>query len=337
MRRITQIKNLSERRRLPRLGKIRGGVKVPTDSGGFRPKETPWFVVPDEVAKKIGTDQPTELNVLIPVEDTNVSFPQAYELYGSGKGLKCTGDGEIAFRMNEQTKEMEERTCPCEYLEQKKCKQRAHLMVILPDVSMGGVYQLDTSSYNSIVDINSSIEYVRGLVGRVAMVPLKLRREPRETHHDGKKQIHYTMSLVLDATLDQIKSWSESTSRVLSAQQTYSLPAPVQENPEEEDDSGNMAVARNLATAKSIAEAVDKSEPGDVVIVGNDGVVELREELQSMAPAIEYITLLNKIGAATNADEVNQTLDLANKLTVPDHKVAVRKAAAKRMQELIKR
>lgn len=228
--RPTTIKGLSEQRRLPRLGKIRLGVrKVSQKSGKEYPTETEYFVVPPEVAKVYG-EKPTEIDVMIPVEDTNTSFPQAFEMYGSGKGLKCVGDGETAFRHDEKAQDMTEVDCPCDCLETGACKQRAHLRVILPKVNVGGVYQIDTSSYNSIIDINSSIDYIRALVGRIALVPLKLKRVATETHHDGKKQTHYTMKLELEADIQFINTLRENTSRILTFSQ-YSLPAPVLENP----------------------------------------------------------------------------------------------------------
>src|SRR3990167_6183180 len=97
------IKGLSEQRRLPRLGKIRLGIKkISQRTGKEFPTETSYFVVPPEVAKIYG-ETPTELDVMIPVEDASVRIPQAYEMYGSGKGLKCIGDGELAYRYDEKT------------------------------------------------------------------------------------------------------------------------------------------------------------------------------------------------------------------------------------------
>lgn len=248
MRRYTKIKNLSEQRRLPRAGKIRLGYK--TDKG--RPVETPYFIVPDEVKRCYG-DEPTMLDVLLPVEQEEVMFPQAYEMYGQSRGLFCTGDGETAMRFNDDTRTMVDRECPCEYLEQNKCKKRGHLMVMLPRVSVGQVYQIDTSSYNSIVDINSGIDYIRALIGRVAMVPMKLLREATETHYDRKdkdgevkrvKQTHYTMKLVFDGDLDSINQLRSDSTRVLLSTSALALPQPVRENPEAADvaaiDDGDM-------------------------------------------------------------------------------------------------
>lgn len=247
MRRFTQIQGLSQIRRLPRLGRIRGGVKVKKKGGDkrcqhkpeescvwcTRPSETNYFVCPPEVQKVYG-EQPTELDIMIPVNDLSAIFPQSYEMYGSGRGLKCTGDGSQAMRYNEESKSMVEVECPCELLEQKKCMQRGHLSFILPKVSVGGIWSMTTTSFHSIVDINSSLDYVTALIGRFAMVPLKLKREPRETHHDGKKQIHYTCRIELEGNIDFLNALKENTTRILAGPQ-YVLPAPEKENPAYDD------------------------------------------------------------------------------------------------------
>jgi hypothetical protein len=226
---FTRIKGVSERRRLPRLGKIRLGVKaVSTKSGKEYPREVDYFVVPDEIAKVYG-DRPKELDVMIPVNDLDIIFPQKYTWYGQSRGPKCIGDGERAMRVNEQG-EFEERECPCELLEEGKCQRRAHLMLILPKVSLGGVYQIDLGSYHSIVDINSGLEYVEALIGRFAMVPLKLRRVPRDTYGSGSKQVHYTLSIHADVNIDMLNTLRENTQKVLMGTQ-YALPLPESINP----------------------------------------------------------------------------------------------------------
>jgi hypothetical protein len=226
---FTKIKDLSDRRRLPRLGKLRLGVKLKSRRTGKEyPCETPYFVCPPEVQKVYG-ERPMELDIMLPLNDPEAVFPQRYIWYGSAKGAKCMGDGEKAIRLNEETGELEERPCPCEMLG-TGCSERAHLLVILPRVNVGGVYQIDIGSYHSIVDVNSAIDYVQALIGRFAMVPLKLRRTPRETHGSGRKEIHYPLQITLDGDINLINALRENTTRVLAATH-YALPAPVAENP----------------------------------------------------------------------------------------------------------
>ena len=224
----------STNRRMPRLGKIRLGIKVRNAQKKEYPKETPYFVVPPEVARVYGTE-PTELDVMCPLNDPELFFPQKLAMYGSSKGLVCHGNGQHAERKDETTGKWQARSCPCEFRKtpdnpKGACAEVGHLMVLLPKVNMGGVYQISTSSYHSVVDLNSGIDYVQCLVGRIALVPLKLRREPRETHHNGKKQTHYTLTLTLDANVEGINQLRNDSTRILQHAQ-YQIEGPVEENP----------------------------------------------------------------------------------------------------------
>jgi len=228
---VTRINGLSDRRRLPRLGVIRLGIKAQSEKSGKEyPVETDYFVVPDEVAEIYG-GKPKELDVMLPLNEIEAVFPQAYKYYGSSKGLKCQGDGNVSYRINSETKTMEEGECPCDLLEEGKCKQSGTLMVILPKVSVGGIYQIRTSSFNSIVDVNSGLDYVQALLGRFALVPLTLRRVKTETHHDEKKQNHYTLQIIFDGDINTLNALRSDNNRILEGPR-YQLPAPVEQNPE---------------------------------------------------------------------------------------------------------
>ncbi len=253
MQPFTVIKGVSERRRLPRLGKIRLGVKVLAKNGQTYPAEVDYFVVPPEVAKEYGP-KPKALDVMFPVQDRGMIFPQALKWYGSGRGLKCIGDGERAERKNEQTGQPEIISCPCPLLEQGQCRQRAHLQVILPKVNYGGVYQIDIGSYHSIVDLNSGLDYVQAFIGRVAMVPLVLTRVPRETFGGGQRRVHYPLQLTL-ATNDTawINRLRTETAAILERQATLVLPAPVDENPEYDD--GVVVPEAEFQPPADVAEA----------------------------------------------------------------------------------
>lgn len=250
--RITRIKGLSDRRRLPRLGVIRLGLKALSKGGKEYPKETSYFVVPEEVAKEYG-NEPTELDIMFPIDDIDAIFPTAYKHYGSSRGLKCSGDGEKAYQVDPETRNLQEIACPCGLLEQGKCKQTGTLMVMLPKVSVGGIYQITTSSFNSIVDINSGIDFVSALTskdgispGPFAMLPLKLRRVKTDTHHEGKKQVHYTLQITTSWNLEQL---SEIRERKIVGQIEYQVPEPLDTNPEldpvdiiDEEDEGKGPV-----------------------------------------------------------------------------------------------
>jgi hypothetical protein len=237
--------------------------------------ETDYFVLTNALGvEKIYGPQPKELDVMLPLNDLDSVFPCSYKYYGSSRGLKCEGDGETATRVNEESKEMEKVTCPCSLLEEGKCKQSGTLMVMLPKVSVGGVYQIRTTSYNSIVDINSGLEYVAALCGRFALVPLKLRRVPIETHHDEKKQTHYTLQIIFDGDVHTLNNLRLDSQRVLEHPR-YQLPAPVETNPEsdavdiivdDEEKAPAQAAEEKAQAPETKTEApAQKEKPG-----GND-------------------------------------------------------------------
>ena len=80
------IKNLSETRRMPRLGIIRLGIKVTNAEGKTYPKATDYFVCPPEVQEVYG-ERPKELVVMFPVNDRELITPQYYRCYSRTRGL----------------------------------------------------------------------------------------------------------------------------------------------------------------------------------------------------------------------------------------------------------
>ena len=219
---ISRIKGLSEIRRLPRLGKIRlgerrtsrGGKEYPAALGHFKFDEESVQEYPAIV--KLYGSEPTELDIVLPLDETEKVFPQAYKLYGSGRGLKCKGDGERAFQRvcskcnstdcdcEDPAFEFTETACPCKLKDTGHCRPMGSLMVMLPKVSLAGVWQIDTSSYHSIVDLNSGIDFVRALCGRVAMIPLKLRLVARTVHPEGQATTVHTLQLECGLTQERI-------------------------------------------------------------------------------------------------------------------------------------
>src|SRR5437899_8542928 len=157
---------------------------------------------------------------MLPSDRVEDIFPQNLAWFGRSAGLKCTGNMEEAHRLDAESGQWKPIKCPCEHLKSDdnpkgECTEAGNLIVILPEVSMGGTYQIRTGSYHSVVDINSGLDFVRALVGRISLVPLKLRRVARETHNNGKRQVHYTLSLTLDANVAGVNALREDTKRVM--------------------------------------------------------------------------------------------------------------------------
>jgi len=190
------IDELSDIIRLPRKGKIRLGIKVEGEHSTY-PQKVDYLVCPPEVQEVYGP-KPTKLDIIFPSFDLEVIAPQYYRCYRRTYGLVCKGDGKTCRTKidlatgtlaDRNTKEWEYKEMKCggedcpEY-EQKNCRRVMNLQVILPYVKGLGVWQIDTSNRNSIINVNSIISFLKAATGgRFAMIPLSmlLVKEERQT------------------------------------------------------------------------------------------------------------------------------------------------------------
>ena len=203
------IKGVSELRRMPRLGKIRLGIKqVSARTQNPYPVATDYFVVPEEIKGYVG-EKPKQLNIMFPLEDPKEFAIQWLRCYSFTQGLVCKGDGMIGRRKvdvitgalaNHTTIEWEWQdglpcdpdTCPEYSSEKPQCRRVMNLLFLMPDVPGFGVWQLDTSSFYSIVNINSCLDLIKRLCGRISFIPLTLSLEPQLVEPPGikRKTVH---------------------------------------------------------------------------------------------------------------------------------------------------
>lgn len=297
------IKGLSETRRLPRMGKIKLGImKTSKQSGNKYPEEVDYFVCPEIVQRTYGP-KPKELLIIFPVEREDIFFQQWYKRYGNGV-LLCKGDGEDARYWDFEAGKYASRKCPCHYLEEKKCTAVGTLQFILPEVEeAAGVWQIDTGSKNSIIDINSGIDYIRSICKRISWIPIKLVRAPMETQRiegkEVKKGKHWTLKFSLEGmTLPQLQAAAQVEPH------TYFLPEPDEEQPEDLfPKNGFKPEEEKTEEEKEKSEPfkdedIDSGEPQEegqqelktVLIVTADGA---RRKV-SRAQALEYFNNIKK-------------------------------------------
>lgn len=294
MTRFTRIRGLSDDRQLPRIAKIRLGVKVPNKSGrGDHPDEVAYFVTRPEDFRKpaafkrfraIYGEKPTRLEIMFPIEDLGAIFPQAYKKYGAG-GLRCTGDGFEYFRIAKEDGAKSKGKCPapgsCTYGD-PDCKQVGNLQFLLPRVDWGGTFQIDTSSKIAIVKLNSAFDYFRSMAGRLRFVPLLLCREPQEISHDGKKTVHYPMNLRFPDSKAEIVKLLESAKEMREVFDVFK-PTVLLELPSRTEIEGDLY--RNETTRKAIEGGAtdvlpkDEEPPDDHDEPEPDEKEEEREEL----------------------------------------------------------
>jgi len=224
---------------LPRLGKIRLGIKKLSAKGVPYPAEVDYFILDPETSDQDRTnqlkkqfvdlygDKPKRIKIMFPPAAPELFFAQWYKRYGSGSLLKCKGDGEIAETTQEFAAGLEKigetergfiqvkcngpecvyQTGNNEFCPKPQCATMGALQVILPELSGIGVWQISTGSYNSIVNINSALEWIKGLCGRYAMIPLWLMRVPQDIAYEGKKSKHYILQIDQNISIGEIQKF----------------------------------------------------------------------------------------------------------------------------------
>ncbi|MGB9879995.1 MAG: hypothetical protein ACPLRM_04460 [Anaerolineae bacterium] len=216
------IKGLTDVLRMPRLGKIRLGVKEKGEDGYERPKATDYFVVPPEVAAVYG-ERPQTLDIAFPVDNLEQVFEVWYKRYGQQAGLICRGDGETAwlaldyaksaFGLQEYGIEVRRdgefykdgvrlqvsfggafggkawlqvpcKGLKCPLFQAEKCSVTGQLSVLLPRVpGLLGIYTLTTSGIDSILNIiGAATLFQRMSGGHLAFVDMRLRLRMEEKH-----------------------------------------------------------------------------------------------------------------------------------------------------------
>ncbi len=255
------IQGLTEQVRMPRLGKIHLGVKVKNAKGTEYPSATDYFVCPEEV-RKVHGEKPTVLPIIIPVEDADIWASQYYRAYSNTRGLTCRGDGMSCRRMidtktgamaNRDTKTIEWREATCDGREcpdykDKKCSEKMCLQFMLPDVPGIGVWQIDTGSINSIRNINSAAAMIKGICGRVRMIPLLLSLGKQEVLNpdDGKKKMVNVLSMTHKESLHKLLTDSVTPIHELLAP----VPDDTQDAPLDEEGAGQADIEQAEQDAK---------------------------------------------------------------------------------------
>ena len=236
------IKGLSDIRRFSRGGKIRLGEKRKNANGAEYPAKLDYFLFDPEdpamlpVFKDRYGEKPRRIKIAFGSEDVATVFPQYYKLYGTS-GLVCKGDGERATRLADGGK-MVELDCPgpanCQFALSKGkhgkpgCKQVASLQFFIPEMPVMQVWQIDTSGFHSIVNINSQLEILRQIRGRISFIPVDLIVKPVQAQVDGKKVWVYALDLVVGVGLSQIAALQP----LVGHDDTLALPPPDESTPD---------------------------------------------------------------------------------------------------------
>ena len=271
------IEGISDIRRMPRLGKVRLGIKVQPEGEGKNPypRATDFFVVPGEIKELVG-DKPKKLNIMFPTEEVEKFAQQWLRCYSFTQGLVCKGDGRSATRkLDVETGDIARHTTQawefrdnwgcdpdtCEQYQEKQCRRVMNLLFMMPDVPGFGCWQLDTTSFYSIVNINSCIDLIRTICGRISFIPLILSLEPIEVSPPGitKKTVHI-LTVRSDFKLADIQRLGRTRPELITMPSLDEEEAPEDLFPEQKVVEAEARVAGEVPPA----EPVEEKTPDDV-------------------------------------------------------------------------
>jgi len=294
------IRGLTEQKRLPRVLKLHLG-EPPTEGRNHPVKTDYFVVHDDEplaaLFHETYGDKPKELRIIFPPAsesgktEAECCANQYYYAYGSGTGRTCKGDGykadalldadvmertggevQLASWATSKSKRVAWHTIdcagsgyegkpPCPMFETKKCKRLMMLQFFLDGLPPDGICQIDTSSINSIRNINDALNMVEKLTGgRISLIPMKLRVVPKDVQHDGKKVRVYVLQLQAERQMHELIDAIEKP------RAQFLLPAPDDEVPEdlvgEEEEA--LPVGGDYIPPESTESPAAPATPADV-------------------------------------------------------------------------
>ena len=291
---MSPIKGISDKRRLTRVGKLRLGEKKKAASGSEYPSAVDYFLCKEDestsenAARAFAHDygvKPKEIKICFPSNEPDKFFEQWLKRYGKTRGLICKGNGETASAVDEATGEMVDIDCDpseCPYYEKKQCREVASLQFFMPDITGIGAWQIDTGSYNSIVNLNSAIEQVMLLTGgRIAFVPLELIIREKKAHfRDANGKEISKMVNVLDIAMERL-----DVRKLLASAQSVSASFGVL--PESTEAPGNLftedALEANDSGVVLEGELIEEDGPSE-----EDIRAGLRDEIKTTCEAMKW-------------------------------------------------
>lgn len=370
------VPGLSDARRLPRIGRIRLGVKKKNERGKEYPVETDYFVIDRPAAAatpferelydnftRVYGEKPKALDIILPLEEREAFFPQAYKQYGAA-GLKCVGDGVTAVRLAPDGRFHDvESGCPgpdlCPFSlsnglgGKPGCKFTASLFVLLPKVSLAGYFQIVSGSKTATISINSALDSIRQMFGRVSNLAyvdaktghpetvLRITRRPARIQYEGKAKVHFPVNVEPRITLDEYLRLRNGSSTALPALPLHDPPyLPSATVQSATVPSATVTPAPGTSTAVMPTQRIDE-ETGEILSsddppAGADGAeAEALNHGDDCAPAADEDEIEELLGTTETEPDLYEVLE---KLDIPEKSKAVlRKSDLEIVRAVLKR
>lgn len=206
---------LPEGGRLPRVGKLRLGIKKQSSKGNSMveyPSAVDYFVVNEDAATsrqaaesfhEVYGDQPRELEVTLPAANLGDVLEGAWRSYGTGGLLKrrCEGPGGNCVVRAKDGGGWVPGPCACQAEgldpadKRNHCQERFTLTVMLMQVKGVGVWQVDTGSRMAAEGLASSLRMIESFRGHLQGAHASLRVVPRQVSPGGVAKTVWILEL----------------------------------------------------------------------------------------------------------------------------------------------
>jgi len=231
------------RRRLPEAGRIRLGVKT---GRAMKSIDTFRFTSPAEVlirqiAAAYGGDpkpwtepkaSPSkQWEVITPVDRIDVVLPpdclvQWYEEWSGGGCIKrCDGEVCETWRKGPEGPETYDVACVCNANQKRTCEPHTRLNVLLPNISMHGVWRLETKSWNAKEELPGMVDLIENINATGRYTPASLSVVKQERMNKGRKQNYVLPKLEINASLTELAAGGARLGALAAAPTAGALPA----------------------------------------------------------------------------------------------------------------
>lgn len=98
----------------------------------------------------------------------------------------------------------------CPFTLNKMCRGIGRFVFMIPSVPKFGCLLISTTSFHSMVDLNSMLDAIRNVAGRISNIPLKLKLVPKAVSPNGKKSTIYVLKVEFAGTLEDLRVYKNN-------------------------------------------------------------------------------------------------------------------------------
>ena len=186
--------------------------------------------------------QPTEMDVLLPFNDISENFDAWREAYVAGGLVHCCDGERVWYEVNPATGEClvtnGEPTKKCDG--SAGCKPTGRLKIIVPQLQRLAHLTVLTTSIHDIMNLHRQLEALLQISGKLAGIPLKLRRRPVKVStpsgDGGKRARREKWLLSIEADAAWVKAQLQAMTAAALPGNGLGEDVPLLEAPEEPDE-----------------------------------------------------------------------------------------------------